>query len=214
MTLLSEVLLEPVESYVRQVDTERRSLLSQQELLSPDDFLHMQGFGDLLPQFSTPEKAKEYILKLFQANETKYQEHTDFILQNPYLLWQIPETTYALSTWHQIRNGKLNDRMMAIFKHLQLRLNAIPEDEWSSKTLQNSINDVISNSTLRGEGDSDIRHVVYGTLRFALTGDHERHSKPAKTVLALLGKEQSLVRLAVSRRVLESVAPGDWIARV
>lgn len=60
---------------------------------------------------------------------------------------------------------------------------------WNPDAIQACISAVLSDAA------PELRTTGYAWLRFALTGDPERPAKPAKLQLAVLGPEETLVRL-------------------
>lgn len=197
--VLHESLIRPVESFIRKMDGLRATPPNEEVKSSSGRVLNFHELGDLLPHIATPELSGEYILDLFHHNTTKYPKVTDFVIENPQLIWNVPHHVYEKAA--QSMEKRPNNR---ILKTVQSELDALKTDErpWDKRRIQSAINAAITTLQPKYHSPEEARDAVYVGLRFGLLGDPNLGSKPANAVIFLLGREETAARFARAAKAL------------
>lgn len=197
--VLHESLIRPVDAFIRKMDQLRASTPAEEIRSSSGRVFDFAQRGDLLPQFATPELAGEYIISLFHNNTTKYPKPTDYVIENPQLIWDVPPHVYAKSAPSLPMKPTIR-----IIKTVEAELETLKAEgrAWDKKRLQAAITSAITTLEPKYHKPEEARDAVYEALRFALLGDPHLPSKPANVVLLLLGPEETSARFTRATEAL------------
>ncbi|KAL2891458.1 putative glutamate--tRNA ligase, mitochondrial [Ceratocystis lukuohia] len=194
VTYLSEVLLNPMFDAIKRINMGKT-----------DDEKQL-----LLGHFSNQQTAHDYILRVLQANSTKYPKPVDVLLQNPYLVWSIPSKTYRLSVENSANDADTMDKEDQVLNQLYDALSAIPEPLWTQAGISKTLTECIVELKAKTSEDSDQENptaFVHSCIRFAVVGDPNVPCKASSVVLGLIGKNEALTRLQAARNALKMYRP-------
>lgn len=191
--VLHETLIQPVEAFIHKMEGLRTTSPKEEVTSSSGRTLNLDQLGNLLPGFANPELAGEHILGLFSNNTSKYSQVTDLVVENPQLIWDIPDHLFEKAA--QSMETKPTIR---ILKTVEAELDALKTDErpWDKRRIQWAISAAITTLEPKYHKPEDAREAVYEALRFGLVGDPFLPSKPASTVIFVLGREATSARFA------------------
>ncbi|KAJ0387469.1 hypothetical protein COL922a_002292 [Colletotrichum nupharicola] len=165
-------------------------------------------FSGLTPVLADPATAPAHILRVNRALAADSPvDPLDLIYEHPSLFFRPSATAYARHTFSRSLS-KLDDLKdyagaagpEALLADLRASFEAVPVAEWGAAKLQQVINDFSErHATEVTKDDGTTKRVkatnaAYTLLRLVLTGDPLKGAKPAKLQLALLGKEETLLR--------------------
>ncbi|KKA26231.1 hypothetical protein TD95_000105 [Thielaviopsis punctulata] len=177
MELLTSALLNPMYDAIHHIDTTAKPA----------------GYSTLLPAFAARSTGAAYILRLFQANTTKYPKTIDILTQNPSLLWSIPPATYTAHLSSSPRPAAA--REASTLRALRSLLAAVAAPEWTQKHIAGILAEYVETYKAEAPEGENPTAFVHACLRFAMVGGFDLPSKASSVALSLLGQEEAVKRL-------------------
>ncbi|KAF6831916.1 glutamyl-tRNA synthetase [Colletotrichum plurivorum] len=219
---LRRQVVDPVAAVLSEV-TEHLRDKTELQLASPHNPKHVistPDFSEPVPQLASgdPAAAGDYILRALRGVRDLPSGPAGLVYDHPSMFFRPSPRAYALHAdeHSNARLAKLADvdaDPWALLRELRAAIEAVPEAEWTEDRLQAVIDDFCAANTAavraareakaKGEvvGEEDggairktVLEGVYQLLKLVLTGDPGRGARPAKMQLAILGRDESLLR--------------------
>lgn len=181
------------------------------QLQSPHNPRHTISTADFcapVPQVADADPAAvgDYILRVFRAVEDLPHGPAGFVYEHPSFFLRPSPRAYAQHTSgaSPIKLKDTDAEPLALLRDLRAALEVVPEAEWTPDRLQAAVDGFCTaNATVVRDESGEVKEVrkigkaTYQLLRLVLTGQPDRGARPAKLQLALLGRDETLLRFKV-----------------
>ncbi|TDZ73465.1 Glutamate--tRNA ligase [Colletotrichum trifolii] len=197
--LLSQAIIPPTTALLAKISSLASTQATVTSPTNPRHSFTTTDFSTLTPLLSDPATAPSHILLINRTLAADSPvDPSDLPYEHPSLFLRPSSEAYTRSLAKlPFLLAPTTTPVEALLKDLRESIESVPEAEWTADRLQAAIKTFADRHASFDEAKGKkvpLNQETYTLLRLVLTGDAERGAKPAKLQLALLGREETLLR--------------------